>query len=183
MSGLSPEQIHFLFSQGIPISKVFNAENLQKSEYKRIMDEDDMLVAYNVTPCKAEGHTLRTKYGHCLQCNTQSIAFISRFSQEGTVYLAYSYNLDLCKIGTCKDIENRTQTLNSHGYGGANDWDVIDSLFTQDAARVEFNIQSKAQVFKHEAVYIRTGKTIKCQEIYKCHLEVLREIFLKYKVK
>jgi len=25
-------------------------------------------VAYGVAPCDAEGHTLRTRNGHCLQC-------------------------------------------------------------------------------------------------------------------
>lgn len=181
MSDLSSEQIYFLYTQGIPISKAFNAENLGKNEYNKIMEEDDMMVAYNVTPCKSKGHTLRTKYGHCVQCNTQSIAFISRYSQEGVVYLAYSSKLSLCKVGTCKDINNRLRTLNSHGYGGANDWIIFDSFPTENAARIELNIQNAVEAYKCDVFYKRTGKTIKCQEIYKCQPEVLLKILLSYK--
>lgn len=169
---LTTEQVEFLVSQNVPISRTFNAEGLAKKDYSLIMAEEDLLIAFNVTPCKAMQHTLRTRHGHCAQCNTQALAFISRYTDGGQVYLLHSKNKNLCKIGTCQNINERLRTLNSHGYGNAKDWELVKLMSVDAAARVELNIGDRLNQYRNEVIYQRTGKLIKCQELYNCNLDV-----------
>lgn len=178
-TSLSAEQIQFLVSQNIPLSKTFDAIGYSKKDYSQIMKEDDLLVAYNTTPCNLFSHTLRSRHGHCIQCNTQALAFIRRYSEKGIVYLLHSHSLNKCKIGTCRDINERLRTLNSQRYGNANDWRLIDCLATENSARVEYNISKMLSPYRFDTEYIRTGKIIKCQEIYDCPIYIAQEIIKK----
>jgi hypothetical protein len=173
---LSPSQVLFLVSQNIPLSRAFDASGYSKKEYSEIMKEEDMLVAYNTTPCNSFSHTLRSRHGHCIQCNTQALAFIRRYSEKGLVYLLHSVSIDKCKIGTCKDINERLRTLNSQKYGGANDWLLVYCFEADNSARVEYSISRDAAPYRFEMQYTRTGKTIKCQEIYSCSISKAKEI-------
>lgn len=174
---LTTEQIEFLVAQNVPISRTFNAKGLTKKDYSLIMAEEDLLIAFNVTPCKAMQHTLRTRHGHCAQCNTQALAFIARYTNDGQVYLLHSKTKNLSKIGTCKDVVERLRTLNSHGYGNTKDWELVKLISVDNAARVELNIGDRLHQYRNEITYQRTGKLIKCQEIYNCDLDVAIKAF------
>jgi hypothetical protein len=176
---LNELQVQFLISQNIPLSKTFDANGYTKKDYSEIMKEEDLLVAYNTTPCNLFSHTLRSRYGHCIQCNTQALAFIKRYSERGLIYLIHSNILNKCKIGICKDINERLRTLNSQRYGNANDWRLIEFVEVDNSARIEYNISKIASPYKFETEYIRTGKVIKCQEIYSFSIEVAQEIIKK----
>jgi hypothetical protein len=78
MKNLTAEQIDFLNSHNISLDKVFDASGFSLSEYKVIMKDQGKQIAYNVAPCQQYGHTLRTRAGHCIQCNPAAIAFIKR---------------------------------------------------------------------------------------------------------
>lgn len=178
-STLSEEQIRFLLSQNIPISHTFDASGYSKKDYSEIMKQEDLLVAYNTTPCKSFSHTLRSRHGHCIQCNTQALAFIRRYSENGIVYLLHSNAINKCKVGTCKNINERLRTLNSQRYGNANDWRLIEEFETENAARIEYNISKAIEKYRFETQYLRTGATIKCQEIYDCTIEIIKEVIKK----
>ncbi len=173
---LSADQKSFLISQNIPISQVFDAKDLTRSEYHSIMRDLDKLIAYNTTPCKNHGHTLRTLYGHCAQCNTHALAFIKRYSQAAIIYVLYSDILKSSKLGVCLDIEERLRTLRSQKYGGANDWNLVKSYKTNSAGRVEYQVSEKLTAWRVDVEYIRTGHTIKCKEIYSCMPNVITQI-------
>ena len=83
MLNLNKSQIEFLKSQNISEKMIFNAKGLKKSEYKGIMKLKRKIIAYNVTPCRENGHTLRTRSGHCVQCNTTRIGFQKRSDKIG----------------------------------------------------------------------------------------------------
>ena len=122
MIELTKEQLNFINKHNIGISECFNAKGLKKSEYRPIMKEFNLVIAYNVTPCKKFDHSLRNRSGKCVQCNTASLAFQNRFSQSGVLYIAGSKNKETIKIGVSKSKEIRLESLNRIKYGGTNDW-------------------------------------------------------------
>lgn len=154
------------------MSKVFNATGMSKPHYQQEMSELGMVVAYGVSPCKKAGHTLRTRGGHCAQCNTAALAFVMRYDNRGEIYVAKSSQIALIKIGVAKDHQERLRTLNSHGYGGATDWDVYFYCETNNAGRVEFLAQQSLKKYCVTRSYFRTGNTINCQELFNCKAEL-----------
>ena len=101
------------------------------------MRELDKEVAIGVTPCQLFGHTMRTRSGHCAQCNTHTFAFRRRFNKANYIYIALSGNKSLLKIGVSNNPFSRISTLNSMGYGGACDWIMEWSEYCEKAGRVE----------------------------------------------
>jgi hypothetical protein len=99
---LTTEQLAFLESQFVPLSRTFDASGMTRREYQDEMKSLDLIVAYGVSACKARGHTLRTRAGHCCQCNTAALAFLLRFEDRGEVYVASSAKQGLTKIGVAK---------------------------------------------------------------------------------
>jgi hypothetical protein len=95
------------------------------------------------TPCANGRHRLRTRSGHCVQCDPKKLAFQARHSAEQYVYIAGSVSKKLIKIGTCKDVPQRERQIRAERYGGAGDWNVIFSVRVQDAGDVECRARSK----------------------------------------
>ena len=168
MATLSIEQQVFLEQQGIALSRVFNASGMPKPSYQQAMSDLGMIVAYGVSPCKKAGHTLRTKAGHCIQCNTAVLAFVMRYDDRGEVYVAHSSQVSLTKIGVANTHQERLRTLNSQGYGGATDWSVHYCRELDRAGRVEFMAQQALNQYRVSRPYVRTGQTVDCQELFDC---------------
>ena len=72
---ITKEQLKFLETQKISLDKIFDATGLSKTEYHKSMKEMDKIIAIGVTPCAKFSHSMRTRNGHCVQCNTATIAF------------------------------------------------------------------------------------------------------------
>ena len=171
MAHLSPHQISFLESQNVPLSRVFDATGMTRSAYRAAMAELEMAIASGVTPCGAGRHTLRTRAGHCAQCNTHAIAFLLRHDDPGEVYVAHSRSALLVKIGTSKFAHARMSNLNSYGYGGASDWRVHFSAACSRAGRVEFSAHRKLYSHRVARTYVKTGRTVACGELFQCTLD------------
>lgn len=168
MSELNHEQLEFFNHHKIPLSQVFDATGLRHKQYKTIMHQLGMIVAFGVTPCKKAGHTLRDKNGHCIQCGTHNLSFIRRFDKAGTVYVATSNNGGLTKIGTTQDIEERVNSLNAHEYGGCSDWEIQFSIYCEKAGRVELLAQQELSEYRISGSYEKQGKFVDCHELFDC---------------
>lgn len=166
MALLSDDQLHFLMSQGIPLSQVFDATGLTRSQYKEKMRELGMLVALGTTPCTAGGHTLRTRSGHCIQCGTHNLAFLKRFEEPGFVYVLTSPTKRLVKVGTTGEVQQRLKSLRGYGYGGASDWELSFSLYSEKAGRVECQVHERLAQWRVHAKYWRDGASVDCQELF-----------------
>ena len=168
MAQLFPDQLEFLDKHGIPVSAVFDASDLKKSEYKFLMKELGKLVAYGVSPCKKAGHTLRTRAGHCLQCDPLKLVYLLRHINTGMVYVAGSRSGGFLKVGSAVDAQKRISTLNSWAYASQNDWCLISSFSCNKAGSVEHLVQKGVSDFACPAQYMRDGRQVECLEIYKC---------------
>lgn len=169
MTQLFPDQLEFLDKHGIPLSAVFDASDLKKSEYKFLMKELGKLVAYGVSPCKKAGHTLRTRAGHCLQCDPLKLVYLLRHINTGMVYIAGSRSGSFLKVGSAVDAQKRISTLNSWAYASQNDWSLISSFSCNKAGSVEHLVQKGVSDFAYPAQYTRDGRQVDCLEIYKCN--------------
>jgi hypothetical protein len=175
MSKLSPEQLKFLQEQGIDLKYVFNAHGLSKSECKNIMKELNKIVAFNVTPCQSQGHTLRTRSGHCCQCNTAVLGFQKRNDSEGVVYIAGSLTGKIIKIGFSKAVEVREESLNRTRYAGFLDWKILFALRSKDAGKIENKANSILRPYMSTHDYNHDGHWQDSKETYSCAYSKAKE--------
>lgn len=176
---LSDDQLHFLKSQNIPLHLVFNAMGMSKSEYRPIMKELNKIVAFNVTPCNKSGHSLRTRSGHCCQCNTATLAYQKRHDAPGIVYVAGSKFGSIMKIGFSKAVEVRAESLNRTKYAGLNDWVILYALKSKSAGIIETKANSLLNKYSVEFDYNHDGEWHDSYETYHCSYSKCKELVLK----
>lgn len=165
---LDKEQKNFLREQKIPFSKVFDATGLSREECKKAMDGTEMSFYSGGTPCFKNNHTLRTKSGHCIQCDTKKIAFQLRSQSKAHVYIAGSVKGRLIKVGTSIDLEDRVFKINTYQYGGYKDWRLLASAFLDKSGRIENHIHQQLKDFQVNGSYWREGREQQCYELFRC---------------
>ena len=178
MAKLTKEQKEFLDHHCVPLSRVFDASGLCTSYYKDIMKERDMYVAYGVTPCAESGHTLRIRSGHCFQCRPAGIAYLLRHNASGDVYIAISMSTGLVKIGVSTNPIDRARHLNGYSYGGANDWQIVESHSAENSGEIEFKTHKLLNQYRVDACYY-DGREIDCHELFKCDLRTASKTLCK----
>lgn len=175
MAILTNEQQLFLEQQHLSPSRVFNAHGMASAAYRKEMKELGMIVAYGVTPCREAGHTLRTSGGHCAQCKPGTLAFVMRWHDKAEVYVANSSQSPLIKVGVAQECKERLRTLNSHGYGGVNDWNIYFYYEVNNAGLVEFIAQQTLKQYRVARQYFRNDKIIDCHELFDCKVALAVE--------
>jgi hypothetical protein len=114
------------------------------------------------------GHRIRTRAGHCAQCNPTNIAFTARESSLGNVYIAGSLLGRVIKIGTAGDIAQRENQLRAERYGGFSDWSVLIHVEVNEAGRIERESYSRIRGKKVFNGYIKDGREQVAVEILQC---------------
>lgn len=170
MEDLDDTQKRFLRGHSIPLSDVYNATGLGRAQYQSAMSDTEQSFAFGTSPC-SQGHTLRTKAGHCIQCDPKRIAFQLRSRAKSHVYIAGSYAGKLIKIGSTKDVEDRLKKLNSYKYGKQKDWKVLASAYIDKAGKVENHIQRSLEQFSVAGSYRREGREQMCYELFSCDFD------------
>lgn len=168
MSKLTKRQIIFLNKHGIPLDKTLDASGYSTSEYKSLMKDQDLWIAYGVNPCSAAGHKLRLRSGHCFECSPEKFVYQVRYADDQYVYLAYSTKQKLIKIGVTKNLAQREETLNKTMYGDVWDWKIISSAFVYGAGAAEFEIHNALSRFSIESATYKEGRFIATRELFKC---------------
>ncbi len=171
MTELTQEQLRFLHSHKIQLSNVFDGTGMAKVDYQKAMTDLEKSFVYGVTPCLKGGHTLRTKAGHCIQCDVRTIAFQLRSKAKAHIYIAGSYKLKLIKVGSSLDIDDRLHKLNEYKYGGADDWSMLASAYQDKAGRIENYIHGKLKQYNVKGSYIREGRKQQCYELFQCNFD------------
>lgn len=171
---ISEEQLFFLKEHNIPLSKIFDAANQKREVYRKSMKALEKLIAINATPCSKYGHTIRTRNGHCCQCNTASIAYIKRHYADGYVYIVGSQEKKVLKVGSTNNIKNRVNSLNFENYASINDWELILYYKCNNMGLIETEAHNKLQKFQVEKTYIKNGRTQIAYEIFDCNYDVCK---------
>lgn len=177
-SRLSLDQMEFLKFHNVPMSKVFDATGLAPPKYKSVMKDLGFLVAFGVTPCEKKKHQLRARSGHCVQCDSKHLAYISRYHEDGYVYIARSNEVNLIKIGSSINPSERLGNLIRCRYGGASDWLMVHTYPTKAAARIECTAQQKLEGYRVRKVYYYDGRELECNELFSCEISIALRVVL-----
>jgi hypothetical protein len=171
MAKLSEEQVQFLREQGISLSQVFDGSGLRTKDRIAKMDALGTPFYYGGASCQAAGHTLRTKPGHCIQCDTSKITYQLRHSASGHVYIAYSVSRQYAKVGYSQsNPDERVAFLRRENYGTASDWELKDTvLLERNAGQREFAIHALLERYRNAVTYEKyPGVFVECREIFSC---------------
>ena len=183
MAKLNEIQLDFLKSQNILPSNVFDATGLSKPQRINLMDSLELSFYFGGAPCNKAGHTLRTKAGHCIQCDTSKIAYQLRHLAAGFIYIAYSINKNLIKIGTTKNPPIiRIEVLNTEAYGNTRDWTLQKyKEIKKDMGKIEFSIHSELSNYSKIITYEKSrGVFVECRELFACGVMKANEVFEKH---
>ena len=165
---LSSDQIEFLKKYRIDPSEIFDATGMRQSRYKEAMQITGQHFAIGVTPCKTSGHTIRTKYGHCVQCKPDKISYMKRHSESAYVYIAHSTSQQLIKVGVTTQLQERLENLNWERYGQATDWKILAVAQVDEAGKIENQVHQKLHAYRHSSTSIRADQEIVCYELFRC---------------
>lgn len=168
MAKLSEEQKRFLSSIGLSAEDAFDATGLDRATYQIRMARLNKKVAYGVTPCKKGGHTLRAPSGNCMQCNLLNHVFQSRYVSVGWLYLAYSRDGGIVKIGMTNNVKKRGNTLRDQSYGGQTDWLILSSTKAPLAGEIENEIQRALADHRVFANYWKNDQLQTANEMFSC---------------
>lgn len=184
MTQLTEGQKLFLKSKGVINSEIFDATNLKKSEYSKIMRELDYKVAYGVTPCAKGNHSLRDRNGNCLQCNPLILRYAKNHNDGGYVYIAHSKSSKLIKIGSTSNISKRGKSLKDPQYGSQSDWEIAHYTYVEEKrGAIEKEIQTLLKEHYVVSHYFKNGVKQSTYEIFNCSVKkatsVLKEVVAK----
>lgn len=176
MAELTDEQMVFLGYHGIPLDRVFDASGMRTKDYKDVMRQRESWVAYGVTPCKEAGHTLRSRAGHCIQCDPAKITYIKKHVQGGLIYVAWSDSKGLVKVGVTNNTTKRVALLNSEMYGGAFDWKLMRAWQCDQAGKFEAAAHRELASHSTTGYYLKNDMLTECNELFKCSYQYAVEI-------
>lgn len=172
MATLTQSQLDFLKRHKIDPSEALDASGMSRSKWPEVMKAQQKRLAYgsSIAPCDKGGHTLRTRKGHCAQCNPSSLSFSARYAKTAHVYIIGSARSGLIKIGlTENEITERLANINSELYGGADDWlELAISETVKDSGRIEANAQKSLEWARVEARSLRPNRQHDSMEVFAC---------------
>jgi hypothetical protein len=112
---LTDEETYFLSGLGFSADDVYDVRGVSKWIWQKQAKEAGKDIVLG-NECRKGGHRLRTRAGHCLQCDPKKISFQQRHSGKGYVYIAGSMSGRLIKIGTCSGLDQRLRQIRAERY-------------------------------------------------------------------
>ena len=180
MKEFTKEQNEFLKRHNILKEEVFDATRYTKKEYHILMKQQGKIVAFNVFPCAKEGHTIRNRHGHCLQCDTAKIAFVKRGSKRGFVYIAGSIKGQVIKVGFTDSVIMREKSLNRDSYASFNDWELLYAGSALNAGKIEIQLKKELSRYNHSLnKYEHDDHLQKAIETLKCSYLKAKETLIE----
>ncbi|MBN9071237.1 MAG: GIY-YIG nuclease family protein [Rhizobiales bacterium] len=153
---LNHSEISFLKSQNLVPSDVYDGRMQSFAVWKAGARAAGKTVVLG-TPCKSGGHRLRTRSGHCAQCDTSKLSYQKRHHSPGYVYIAGSLSEKLLKIGTAIDIQQRERNLRNHAYGAISDWTMLFTAKVVNGGKTEHEAIQRLAAFKVLRAYEKDG--------------------------
>ena len=174
---LNPDEIEFLTRHSIPPSSLFNATGKTKPIYQAQMRIEECDIAYGAAPCLKSGHRLRTRAGHCIQCNPANLSYQLRHNRSGEVYVAESIDGGrIVKVGSSESSATRISGLISERYAGRSDWTRTYYFGVNNMGLVE--LQVHAALLEYAIIdkyYLKDEQKTLCREIFSCSTEMAIE--------
>lgn len=161
---LTDQEFAFLVSQKILLSHLYDARGLKATGWDEAAKAEDKL--FGLSDACPKGHRLKTRKGHCIECDTSRIAYIRRYSDSGYIYIAATKGGQLLKVGSCSDTESRAKNLRVQSYGGFSDWEIIASCKVSKMGLVEFGIHKALEGKEASGSYEKNGRKQEARELF-----------------
>jgi hypothetical protein len=167
------EDLDFLSNHSIALKNVFDASGMTKKNYAKFMKDNNFHIAVGVSACKKFGHKMRTRSGHCVQCNPAYLGYQNNFNKSAFLYIAQCDKF--IKIGITSNINNRKKSLNSQYYGGVNGWIIRDSIWLDNAGACENKIINLLRGYSYTSETIKEyGISQSTYEMFKCTYRIAK---------
>ena len=170
---LTKEEKQFIKQHGLALSEIYDARGLTSTIYHARAKELGCLWVIN--SCY-KGHRLKTRSGHCIECDPRRIVYQRRYSESGILYIAVAGNH--CKVGITENnyndsyesIYHRSVTLNmDDGYGNITGWKIVKYWEVKNAGRIENEVHQLLAKYKEDEVeYWYSGEWRIAKELFKC---------------
>lgn len=164
---LTDSELSFLRRHDLTPDDVFDGRNWRTWYWKQEAERLGKPIVL-ATECGKAGHRLRTRAGHCAECDPKKLAFLRRHSSTGHVYIAGSLSGKLIKIGTCGDCEQRWKQLNAEHYGGYGDWQMLFFITVERAGELEHRARGKLRRHAVTSSYFKDGFSQEATELLRC---------------
>lgn len=161
---LTHEEAAFLAKHGYSANDVYDGRGQRQADRMNAASAAEKRIVLG-NPCEKAGHRLRTRSGHCCQCDPKKLAYQDRHRAHQYVYIAGSKAGNLLKIGTASDIERRKYTLVNAVYGGFKDWEMIFYMKIREAGKVEGEAQRSLSQYQVIRTYMKDGKHQEAKEL------------------
>lgn len=175
MATLSPDQAAFLKRHGVPLAEVFDASGMRTGDWKKKMKLQRKTIAIGANPCRARGHTIRTRGGHCAQCDPTNIVYTRRHERSAYVYIAGSKDGGILKIGFSEDPHQRIDTLNNQKYGLGSNWELLLYVHCDRAGAIESEARKKLSKYIVPTIYDKGSKEQFTLEQVRCSFTLARD--------
>lgn len=170
---LTKEEKQFIKQHGLALSEIYDARGQTSTVYHDRAKELGCLWVIN--SCY-KGHRLKTRSGHCIECDPKRIVYQRRYSESGILYIAIAG--DHCKVGITENnfndsyesIYHRSVTLNmDDGYGNISGWKIVKFWEVKNAGRIENEVHQLLAKYKEDDVeYWYSGEWRTAKELFKC---------------
>lgn len=164
---LTAQELAFLTSQHLGPDDVFDARWMSQERWFREIKIAGKTIALG-SPCRKAGHRLRSRKGHCVQCDTRKIAFAARHDLTQHIYIAGSCKARLIKVGVCGNLLQRIRQIRTERHGDAADWEVLYALHMERAAEVEDIVLDQLGRYSVDEYYWKDGTPQKSIELRRC---------------
>lgn len=190
---LTDAEWSFLEKHQLDASDFFDGRGLSRKEQHDEAKRFNRLYIIGAN-CKAYNHRLRTRNGHCIQCDTSKIKYIKRFANSGAIYIAKCGSL--YKVGLVENnkndlhfsIKNRKGSLNGEGgYAGSKGWEMVRTFtINEQVGRIEYEIHKELSPYNSASTYIHSGQKQLAEETFECNLDdilfAVARVFRKHNI-
>lgn len=171
------DEINFLDEHSLSEDDVFDWRGLNSNDRKVAIKQSGKSIALG-TMCRKSGHRLKSRAGHCVQCDSSKLSFQSRKYIQSIIYAAYSKSRKYFKVGISRDLDARLRNLNSEHYGSASDWTLFMAVEVINAGDAETKIHRLLRPKSVSEEYKKNGKAQISKEIFYCSIGDIKQAFL-----
>jgi hypothetical protein len=164
---LTSKEHEFLEGLGYSVDDLFDARGMSNAYWKKAVRVAGKVLVLGAE-CRTGGHRLRTRSGHCVQCDPSKLAYQNRYNSEGYVYIAGSLSARVIKFGVARWPRQREDNLNGHQYGGISDWKVLFHVRHPEAGKLERSLFNKLSRYQVVIEFMKDGAFVDASEILSC---------------
>ena len=173
MIPFNEDEIKFLTEFGVSSRKVMTVQGMKKKQWSQHAKNLRYKLIWG-SKCR-NGHQLKTRYGHCVFCNPDSLSHQQRNENNGLLVIAKSKSKTIFWVGIRKEPE--VGILNDYCYGGTADWEVWRHHKSRYLGKKEYEILQSIDGAAQPVPLDIEGGTLLGQDVFNCQEHLIENIW------